>query len=70
MNKDLIIGILVTYVSCDILLGFIIYKNNPSILSNLEDSMNNSKSIIAICVSIVIGCLLSNCFGYRKINIF
>ena len=67
-SKDLIIGILITYIMMDILVGIIIYQNNPEILVNIKQSIgSDSKLLIIVVIASAIGCVCSNCFGYKKI---
>ncbi len=68
-QKELIIGCLISYVALDILLGVMVHKNNPEIISELKDSFVGKEVhlVIMVLISVAIGCLMSNCFGYKKL---
>lgn len=71
MNKDIIIGILVTYVSLDILMGIIVYQKNPGVLDGIQESVTSGgKGYLAVLMALALGCLVSNCFGQKNLKLF
>jgi hypothetical protein len=68
-QKELIIGCLISYVALDIMLGIMVHKNNPEIISELKDAFVGKEVhlVIIVAMSLVIGCLFSNCFGCKKL---
>ena len=70
-SKDLLIGILVSYIVLDVCLGVMVYKKNPDVLHQLKDTITNDSSVLlVILVALVAGCLSSNCFGQFKLKLF
>ena len=67
MDKNLVIGLLITYVSFDIISGMVLYQKNPEIIENASQILNNAKGLGSLLIAIVIGCLLSDCFGKKKL---
>lgn len=70
-SKELLIGILVSYIVLDISMGIMVYRKNPDVLHQLKDTItNDSSSLLVVVVALVAGCLASNCFGQLKIKLF
>ena len=70
-SKDLLIGILVSYIVLDVCLGVMVYKKNPDVLHQLKDTItSDSTALCIVFVALVIGCVSSNCFGQFKLKLF
>lgn len=68
-QKELIIGCLISYVALDVMLGLMVHKNNPEIIAELKESFMGKEIhlVVMVVISVAIGCLMSNCFGYKKL---
>ena len=70
-SKELLIGILVSYIVLDISMGVMVYKKNPDVLHQLKDTITNDcTSLFVVVFALVAGCLSSNCYGQFKLNLF
>ena len=67
MDKNLVIGLLITYVSFDIISGIILYQKNPALIENISQILDSAKGVGSLLLAIVIACLLSDCFGQKKL---
>tara|TARA_Y100000739_G_C20221117_1_gene290061 strand:+ start:187 stop:408 length:222 start_codon:yes stop_codon:yes gene_type:complete len=68
-NKECLTGILISYVVMDILIGALIYKKSPEVLGDLKETIDDNQKMVMLLlfVSLVVGCLLSNCYGCHKL---
>lgn len=70
-SKELLIGILVTYIVLDMSLGVMVYKKKPDVLHQLKDTiMSDYTALCLLLLALIVGCLSSNCFGQFKLKLF
>lgn len=57
--KDILIGVLIAYVALDIVLAYMLEKDNKSLLDKVMSSLDNRKTLYALAIAAVVGVIAS-----------